>query len=59
MRVKIIECNSTKNEYEAKLEEKINDFIKGRDDILDIKYSISNGGTYSHVIYNAMIIMKD
>lgn len=53
MKIKVIT-----EEYEHRLENKVNDFIKDREDIIDIKYSISNGGTYSHREYSVMIIMK-
>lgn len=53
MKIKVIT-----EEHERLLENKVNDFIKDREDIIDIKYSISSGGVYSHREYSVMIIMK-
>lgn len=60
MQVKIITTNND-NGYKAivELEEKINDFIKDRDDITDIKYQgIGVRPAYSSICPSALIIMS-
>lgn len=46
-------------DYDKDLARMVNEFIRERTDILDIKYSISNGGVYTHTEYSAMIMLKD
>lgn len=54
MRVKILNASST-----YALEEKINEFIKNREDILDIKYQgEGNHPPYSIERVSALILMK-
>lgn len=58
MKVKIIEPTIFADDPIEDLENKINNYIANRDGIIDIKYCASNGGTYSHMYYGAMIITK-